>query len=144
MTVDVAGSDLVGALARVVIVDDAPSFRSAARALLERRGCVVVGEADCAMSAIASVERLAPDAVLLDVRLGDDDGFDVARTLTGSRPELAVLLVSDDDYRSCDALIKDCGARGFALKSELAKVAFAELWPPVTRAARVRVPTTAR
>jgi hypothetical protein len=40
-----------------------------------------------------------------------------------------VLLVSSDDYRSCDALIEDSGARGFALKSEVANVDLAEFWP---------------
>jgi DNA-binding NarL/FixJ family response regulator len=112
--------------ARVLIVDDEPSFRRAARALLELRGYVIVGEAGSAASAVESVECLAPDAVLLDVRLGDDNGFDLASILTRAWPELAVLLISSDDYRSCDALIQDSGARGFALKCELAKVDFAE------------------
>jgi len=111
----------------VLIVDDAPSVRRAARALLEWRGYVIVGEAGCATSAIEAVECLAPDAVVLDVRLGDDNGLDVARILTRARPELAVLLVSDDDYRSWDGLIEDSGARGFALKSELAKVDLEEV-----------------
>jgi DNA-binding NarL/FixJ family response regulator len=114
--------------AGVLIVDDEPSFRLAARALLEQRGYVVVGDAGCAASAVKSVQRLAPDGVLLDVRLGDDDGFDVARILTRAWPDLAVLLVSSDDYRSCDALIESSGARGFALKSELTEVNLAELW----------------
>ena len=74
--------------AGVLIVDDEPSFRLAARALLERRGYVVVGDAGCAASAVKSVQRLAPDGVLLDVRLGDDDGFDVARILTRAWPDL--------------------------------------------------------
>jgi DNA-binding NarL/FixJ family response regulator len=117
----------IRAPARVLIVDDAPSVRLAVRALLEWRGYVIVGEAGCATSAIEAVECLAPDAVVLDVRLGDDNGFDVARILTRARPELAVLLVSDDGDRSCDGLIEDSGARGLALKSELAKVDLEEV-----------------
>lgn len=113
--------------ARVLLVDDAPSVRLAVRALLEWRGYVIVGEAGCATSAMEAVECLAPDAVVLDVRLGDDNGFDVARILTRLRPELPVLLVSDDDYRSWDGLIEDSGARGFALKSEFAKVDLEEV-----------------
>ena len=88
---------------RVLIVDDQPSFRGMARRVLEWRGYVVAGEAECADSAIAAAERLAPDAVLLDVCLGEACGFDVACALTQARPELAVLLVSSIDYRAVQA-----------------------------------------
>jgi DNA-binding NarL/FixJ family response regulator len=114
---------------RVLIVDDEPSFRGMARRVLEWRGYVVAGEADSAASAVAAAERLAPDAVLLDVCLGDDSGFDVACALTHARPELAVLLVSSIDYRRCEPLVRECGARGFLLKSELACAELDDFWP---------------
>lgn len=114
---------------RVLIVDDQPSFRGMARRVLEWRGYVVAAEADSADSAIAAAERLAPDAVLLDVCLGEDSGFDVACTLTQAHPELAVLLVSSIDYRHCKPLVRDCGARGFVLKSDLARVDLEDFWP---------------
>jgi DNA-binding NarL/FixJ family response regulator len=114
---------------RVLIVDDQPSFRDMARRVLHWRGYVVAGEAHCADSAIAAAERLAPDAVLLDVCLGEDSGFDVASTLTQARPELAVLLVSSLDYRGCEPLLRKCGARGFVLKCDLARVDLADFWP---------------
>src|SRR4051812_39498658 len=63
---------------RVVIVDDHPAFRRAARALLDARGFTVVGEASESTAAQTLVARLAPDAVLLDVGLGAECGFDVA------------------------------------------------------------------
>ena len=114
---------------RVLIVDDQPLFRGMARRVLQWRGYVVAGEADCADSAIAAAERLAPDAVLLDVCLGKDSGFDVACALTETRPELAVLLVSSIDYRECKQLLRACGARGFVLKCDLARVDLADFWP---------------
>ena len=114
---------------RVLIVDDQPSFRGMARKVLEWRGYAVAGEAECADSAIAATERLAPDAVLLDVCLGEASGFDVACTLTQAHPELAVLLVSSIDYRLCKPLLRDCGARGFMLKSDLACADLAAFWP---------------
>jgi DNA-binding NarL/FixJ family response regulator len=55
-----------------VIVDDHARFRDAARQLLEARGYEVIAEAGCAMTAWDAVERHAPEAVLLDVRLGAD------------------------------------------------------------------------
>ncbi len=68
-----------------MIVDDQPVFRQVARELLEIRGYAVVAEASCAAEALAAVERLAPDAGLLDVRLGEESGHDVARRVEPAR-----------------------------------------------------------
>jgi PleD family two-component response regulator len=54
---------------RVVIVDDHAAFRASARRLLELEGWIVVGEAGDAESAVATVERVQPDLVLLDIAL---------------------------------------------------------------------------
>src|SRR3954451_14124550 len=62
----------------VLIVDDHADFRESARALLEAEGFDVVGEAADGSEAIAEVERLRPDVVLLDIQLPDQDGFTVA------------------------------------------------------------------
>jgi two-component system nitrate/nitrite response regulator NarL len=67
----------------VLIVDDHAAFRSAARALLEAGGFVVVGEAPDGASALAAAAELAPEIVLLDVRLPDLDGFEVAERIPG-------------------------------------------------------------
>ena len=96
-----------------MIVDDQAGFREAARTALD------------------PVERHQPTAVLLDVRLGDDDGFAVCGELTRLRPDLAVLLVSDAEYEDFTDLIPACGARGFVRKSRLARVDFGEFWPSV-------------
>jgi CheY-like chemotaxis protein len=120
---------MMPAAVRVLIVDDQPAFRWLARELLERRGYTVVGEADSAAAAVDAAKRLAPEAVLLDVRLGDGNGFEVSDALTRASPAPAVLLVSNNDYRHCHSLIKDSGARGFVLKSRLAATDLAAFWP---------------
>jgi two-component system nitrate/nitrite response regulator NarL len=106
--------------ARVLIVDDQCAFRQVARGLLEHRGYTVVGEAADATAAVDAATRLRPDAVLLDVRLGEDDGFAVARALARACPGAAVLLVSNDDYHHHTERVKSSGALGFTLKSQLA------------------------
>jgi DNA-binding NarL/FixJ family response regulator len=106
--------------ARVVIVDDHPDFRRAARELLAARGHTVVGEADCGAAAQELVARLVPDVVMLDVRLGDECGLDVARALTQLCPRLRVLLVSAE----CELdpqRVRESGASGFLPKSQLAR-----------------------
>jgi DNA-binding NarL/FixJ family response regulator len=105
---------------RVLIIDDHESFRSVARELLERRGFAVVAEADGAAAGLAAAERVAPEAVVLDLRLRDGSGFDVCRKLTRDDPRRAVLLVSADEPDRGRVHIESCGARGFVLKSRLA------------------------
>jgi DNA-binding NarL/FixJ family response regulator len=116
---------------RVIIVDDQPGFRVAARLLLEARGYDVVAEASSGAAAVAAVDLHEPGAMLLDIRLGEDDGFEVCGLLTRTHPELAVLLASDADYEHFTDLIVSCGARGFVRKSHLAQIDFGEFWPHV-------------
>jgi DNA-binding NarL/FixJ family response regulator len=113
---------------RVLIVDDHPGFRDAARELLSARGYTVVAEADSGSSALQALARSAPDAVLLDMLLGRESGFDVARTLTRAQPDLAVLLVSAQDAGAYAERALECGARGFVLKRDLVKTNLARLW----------------
>ena len=112
---------------RVLIVDDSGPFRGAARRLLERRGYQVVGEADSAAAGFHAVERLKPDAVLLDVRLPDGSGLDLCALLTRDDEAPAVLLVSGNgDLDSSRA--KARGARDLVAKTELAHVDLRRIW----------------
>src|SRR5881628_2798069 len=113
---------------RVVIVDDSLCFRRAARTLLERRGYEVVGEGESADAAHRLADRLKPAAMLVDVGLPDGTGFGVAAHLSRRCPGLAILLTSVEDYGSCYALADECGARGFVLKSQLARCDLTRLW----------------
>ena len=111
----------------ILIVDDATGFREAARELLERRGYVVAGEANCAASARNALDQLTPDGVLLDVNLPDANGFELAAELMRNDPALAILLVSAGPL--CETALPHSPARGFVLKSELAKTDLATFWP---------------
>ena len=116
---------------RVVIVDDQAIFRDAARDCLSARGYDVVAEAGCAASAAEAVERHQPDAMLLDVQLGDDDGFAVCDAVTRIRPDLAVVLTSaEKNYEHILEQIESCGARGFIRKEHLARADLGRLWQP--------------
>src|SRR5215212_7768512 len=105
---------------RVVIVDDQSVSRKAARDILTARGYDVVAEAGSAESAVGAVERHAPDAMLLDVQLGEDDGFAVCETVTRIQPDLAVVLASAErSHELARERIDSCGARGFVRKEHL-------------------------
>jgi len=102
----------------VLIVDDHPSFRSSARAVLEAEGFEILGEAADGASALAAVRELRPDVVLLDVHLPDWNGFDLCEFLCqDSQP--SIVLVSSRDAADFDGLIETGPARGFIAKGDL-------------------------
>jgi DNA-binding NarL/FixJ family response regulator len=111
----------------ILIVDDHPSFRGMARALLESEGFDVVGEAEDGAAAIEAAQELHPDVVLLDVQLPDIDGFDVAAALTKNGSSPAIIMTSSRDARDFGSLVAKCGARGFIPKAELSAEAVSTL-----------------
>ena len=103
----------------VLIVDDHPSFRLTARAVLEAEGFDVIGEAEDGEGAIEAAHRLHPEVILLDVQLPDIDGFEVASRLTSNGSSPAIVLTSSRDASEFGPLVARCGARGFVPKAEL-------------------------
>jgi CheY-like chemotaxis protein len=81
---------------RCLIVDDSRDFLEAARLLLESEGITVVGVATNGVEALRRVAELQPDVTLVDVNLGIEDGFDVARSIAAAseRTPGRVILIS--------------------------------------------------
>ena len=103
---------------RVVIVEDHTLLREGTRHILEQSQDIeVVGEAGRGDEAVVLIERLAPDVVLLDMRLPGMSGIEVARAVTGKHKEIRVLLLSayDDEEYVAEAL--NAGASGYMLKT---------------------------
>jgi CheY-like chemotaxis protein len=113
----------------VLIVDDHPSFRATARALLEAEGFEVVGEAADGASAVEAARELRPELVLLDVQLPDIDGFEVAARLRPTQNGWTPLIVltSSRDGADFGSLVAESGAAGFVPKGELSGAALVAL-----------------
>lgn len=111
----------------VLIVDDHPSFRASARAILEEEGFDVIGEVEDGASAIQAARSLAPDVVLLDVQLPDASGFEICEELCSSNRRPSIVLVSTREASDYDDLIRKSHARGFISKADLSGEAVREL-----------------
>jgi DNA-binding NarL/FixJ family response regulator len=94
--------------------------------MLAADGYDIVEEAQDGAAAIVAAQHLHPDLVLLDVRLPDIDGFEVARRLLAtSGPMVEIVLVSSHDSTDFGDAVGASGARGFVPKSELSAEAIA-------------------
>jgi DNA-binding NarL/FixJ family response regulator len=115
---------------RVLVVDDHPAFRAAARRLVEAAGMRVVGEAVTAAAAVDAARDVRPDLILLDVRLPDGDGFEVARELRRSEVDTVTVLISSRSEPNYPELARAAGAAGFLGKSELSSRTLVEVVAP--------------
>jgi two-component system, NarL family, invasion response regulator UvrY len=83
---------------RVLTVDDQELFRGVARDVIEATpGFEPIGEACSGEEGLVAVGRLAPDLVLLDVRMPGLSGIEVARRLAQTHPEVVVVLISIEE-----------------------------------------------
>jgi DNA-binding NarL/FixJ family response regulator len=118
-------------LRRVLIVDDELDMRLLLRAVLERaQGFEIVGEAVDGASAVEQARQLQPELVVLDYRMPDANGVDVARTILAENPGLPILLFSAlvDENMQADAARVGIGAclskeRLFDLPARLVELA---------------------
>jgi DNA-binding NarL/FixJ family response regulator len=106
---------------RCVLVDDNEAFLETASLLLEREGLTIVGMASTIAAALRQVRALRPDVVLVDIGLGNESGFDLARLLAqdGQAAGAEVILISTGAEADYKELIDDSPAAGFLAKSEL-------------------------
>ena len=116
---------------RCVIVDDNSLFLEGAVDLLTREGLDVVGVASGSAEAIRLVTELGPDVTLVDVDLGDEDGFELARRLNNvSGAASKVILISTHSADDLAHLITTSPALGFVPKTRLSAQAIRDLLEP--------------
>lgn len=112
---------------RLVVVDDDEPGRRMLRRVLERRSGYEVHEAVDGPSGLELIRRVAPAAIMLDLRMpGGLSGFDVARALRDDPEtrEIPVLIVSASVHNDARELADEVGAFGFVEKP----VDFGELY----------------
>jgi DNA-binding NarL/FixJ family response regulator len=120
----------------VLVVDDQKVFRDVMRAVVEATpGLRLVGEAGCGEDALREVELLAPELVIVDVRMPGMDGLALTRMLLERTPRPIVLLVSAQPPPPELPAGADGLPVAFAAKERLCSTLLLELWKSRTQAA---------
>ncbi|MBK9125803.1 MAG: response regulator transcription factor [Chloroflexi bacterium] len=101
---------------RVAIVDDHGIVRQGLRALLNRPGIEVVGEADSGTAAIELAESITPDVMLLDIRMKDGDGLHSLPHIKQVSPQTSVIILTTYANPSYLARAISGGAAGYLSK----------------------------
>ena len=102
---------------RCLLVDDNGTFLETARGILGRQGVTVAGTASCTAEALRQGIVLRPDVAIVDIGLGAESGFDLARDLPDRG--ITVILTSTSAAADYADLIADNPAAGFLPKAEL-------------------------
>lgn len=100
-----------------LLVDDNTAFLENARALLGRQGVTVAGTASNTAAALRQASALRPDVAVVDIGLGDENGFDLAVYL--SEAGVTVIMVSAAPAAEYADLLDESPAVGFLAKTEL-------------------------
>jgi CheY-like chemotaxis protein len=114
---------------RCLIVDDSAEFVEAARHLLEQGGIRVVAAASTSAEALRCFEQQRPDVTLVDVNLGNENGFELADQLHRSgwpKPSPVILISTHAEHDFAD-MIAASPAVGFLAKFALTPGAIRDL-----------------
>jgi DNA-binding NarL/FixJ family response regulator len=114
---------------RVLVVDDQEFFRGVLCDLVAATpGFTVVGEVACGEDALPATDSLAPDFVVMDIRMPGCGGIEAARLLTQRDPGLVVLLVSAQEPPAFEASEFSDAAVSFVSKRDLGGAVLRQVW----------------
>ena len=111
------------------MVDDQLSFRHVARLVIQATpGFVLVGEASSGDRALAALQDLRPDLVLLDVRMPDGDGIETANRIRAAYPDPVVILISIEEPPHLPLHVASCGAAELVRKQDFGPTLLRRVW----------------
>lgn len=82
---------------KIITIDDNADHQFVLKGLLKDIGCEVIGEGRSGLEAVDLIQRLSPDAILMDVRLPGMDGIEAATAINKLKPTPVILLTAKKD-----------------------------------------------
>jgi DNA-binding NarL/FixJ family response regulator len=114
---------------RVLIVDDQEPFRSAAKMVVELTdGFEVAGEAGSGEDGLRLVSELAPDLILMDIKMPGMDGLEATRRIVTDDPNARVVVLSTYEAGEFQERAIEVGAIAFISKSDFGPDALERVW----------------
>ena len=110
-------------MTRILLADDNPAVRRYLRAVLEQQqDWKVTGEARTGAEALHEVLESPPDLIVLDYRMPDLNGVDVARQISEMFPKIPILMVTLHLSRQLADTAREAGVRGACAKQDIGSV----------------------
>jgi two-component system nitrate/nitrite response regulator NarL len=105
---------------RVLIADDHEAVRKGVRAILSsRKGLSVCGEAENGKEAVDKALALKPDLIILDITMPVFSGFEAAREIRRSQPDVRILILSMHESKQLIQEAKKIGVQGYVTKTQV-------------------------
>lgn len=111
---------------KVVIIDDNTDQRFVLKGLLTDIGCEVIGEGRSGLDAVDLMQKLSPDAILMDVKLPGMDGIEAVMAINQLKPAPVILLTAKKDEETIKRAV-DAGVMAYLVKPVRAE----ELMPTI-------------
>jgi two-component system OmpR family response regulator len=103
---------------QVLIVDDSEQIRERLVALLSESDQIrIVGQAGDSRQALAAMQRLNPDTVILDIRMPGGSGIELLKQIKIRHPEMKVIMLTNFDYAQYRHQCRQLGADHFLNKT---------------------------
>lgn len=119
---------------RVIVADDQTPFRRAAGAVLDATDDFkLVAEASSGEEAVALVDSIRPDLVLMDITMPGIGGIAAARSIAATSPRTRTILLSTYREEDLPAQARSCGAASYLHKSDFSEAMLRELWAVAER-----------
>ena len=113
----------------VLVVDDQLVFRQVAHEVIDAtENFELLGEAASGSQALAVVDELGPDMILLDVRMPGMDGITTAARLHEQRPESVVVLITVEEAPNLPGGLSSCGAAELVRKQDFEPRLLRQVW----------------
>jgi len=111
-----------GGFLRILVADDYEAVRKAVCAILRARGDIeVCGEAENGKEAVEKANALKPDLIILDLTIPVLSGFEAAREIRKTLPDVPILILSMHESKLLIEEAKKIGVQGYVIKRQVAR-----------------------